>query len=421
MNSTPSITRKGRRHFDWPLLIITFALAAFGVYAVTFATYKYSADTQVVGGFLGRITSSYYGGRQALFLLVSPIVIIAMMAIPYRLFYTFSGVLYVAGLGLMGMVKIFGSTTSGVTSWFDLFSGYMLQPSEFAKIAVILQLAKFFSRKDNPVTTLRDWVGMGLIMGPPIVLIYIQGELGTAIVFIAFYAGMMVVGGMRARDLTIIAVAAIVAMVALYMVMLETGSYRVDRIISFIDPSQADPNSIYQQNNSKIAIGSGGVYGAGAFTNGTYTALDYVPQDHTDFIFAAVGETLGFVGAMTAIVLYALMVYRMISLARHTADKFGRLVIVGVAVMMFFHIFYNISMTVGLMPVMGIPLPFLSYGGSNLVANMAGVALVLNITYRKPQGRVLGGREDAPVLVGGYQGAQKRRRVPPLPQAEKHS
>src|SRR5699024_8729104 len=139
-------------------------------------------------------TSSTYGQRQGLFLLVSPIAIGGMVAISYRFFQKFSGVLYLASLVLLVMVLVMGSTTSGVTGWFELFSGYMLQPSEFAKIAVILHLAKFFARKENPVTTLREFITMAVIMGLPVGLIFLQGEMGTAMVFIAFYFAMMFMG-----------------------------------------------------------------------------------------------------------------------------------------------------------------------------------------------------------------------------------
>jgi rod shape determining protein RodA len=387
LNATPTISRRGRPHFDVPLLLITYALAVYGVIAVTVATYAYTEDTLLVDTLLARITGSYYGARQGLFLLVSPVAIGGMITIGYQLFRRFSGLLYLASLGLLGMVLVMGATTSGVTGWFDLFSGYMLQPSEFAKIAAILQLAKFFARKDDPVTNLRDFTVMAVLMGIPILLIFVQGELGTVMVFLAIYLAMMFVSGMKLRIIAGILGAGVAALIPAVLVMRATGSYRYVRLISFFDPSQATADAILQANNSQIAIGNGGLRGVGMFQNGTYTALNYVPQDHTDFIFSSIGETMGFLGCMAVIVLYALLIFRMLSLAMSTGDKFARLVIVGVLSMMAFHIVYNIGMTIGITPVMGIPLPFLSYGGSNLIANMAGIGLVMNITLRRPQAR----------------------------------
>jgi len=399
LNTSPSINRRARQHFDWPLVLITFALAAYGVLAITVATYTYSDTPLRVDTILSRITNSYYGSRQGLFLLISPLAIAGMVAISYRFFQKFSGILYVLSLVLLGMVLVMGSTTSGVTGWFELFSGYMLQPSEFAKIAVILHLAKFFSRKENPVSTLREFAIMAAIMVIPVGLIFAQGELGTVMVFLVFYLGMMFVSGMHLTVILWLLGGGVAALVPIVLYMRETGSYRYERLISFIDPSQASPDAVYQATNSQIAIGNGGLKGVGLFQNGTYTALKYVPQNHTDFIFSSIGETMGFVGCIAVIVLFLLLVLRMLQLSMNTYDKFARLVIIGICVMMFFHIVYNIGMTVGVMPVMGIPLPFLSYGGSNLIANMAGIGLVLNITLRKPELRAASAIGDA--MTGG--------------------
>ncbi|MDR0928391.1 MAG: rod shape-determining protein RodA [Oscillospiraceae bacterium] len=396
MNAAPTISRRARRHFDIPLLLITYALAVYGVIAVTVATYAYTDETLLVDTMLARVTGSYYGSRQGLFLLVSPVAIAGMLALNYDVFKRLSGLLYVASLGLLLMVLLMGATTSGVTGWFNLFSGYMLQPSEFAKIAAILLLARFFAKKENPVSNINDFIVMAVYMGIPLLLIFAQGELGTVMVFLVMYLTMMFVSGMKLRIIAGILGAGVAALIPAVLVMRATGSYRYVRLISFFDPSQATADAILQANNSKIAIGNGGLNGVGMFQNGTYTALNYVPQDHTDFIFSSIGETMGFIGCMAAIVLYALLIFRMLSLAMSTGDKFARLVIVGVLSMMAFHIVYNIGMTIGITPVMGIPLPFLSYGGSNLIANMAGIGLVLNITLRRPHGRAeMAGQAEA--------------------------
>lgn len=386
--TTTVVNRRARQHFDFPLLIITYALAIFGVFAITVATYKYTGDTLAVDTILARITSSYYGKRQGLFLLVSPIAILGMMAIPYQFFQRFSGILYLGSLGFLAMVLVMGATTSGVTGWFSLFSGYMLQPSEFAKLASILHMAKFFARKENPVENMRDFVTMMVLLGAPLLLIFAQGELGTVMVFIAIYGAMMIMSGISLKLIGGMVLAGVTALVPVVIYWRATGSYRYDRLLGFFNPEMASSDSVYQATNSKTAIGNGGLRGVGLFKDGTYSALDYVPQDHTDFIFSSIGETMGFIGCTIVMLLYLLMIFRLLTLALNTYDKFARLVIVGFMMMIFFHAFYNIGMTIGIMPVMGIPLPFLSYGGSNLIANMGGVGLVLNITLRKPQMRM---------------------------------
>ena len=405
--TTTVVNRRARQHFDFPLLIITYALAIFGVFAITVATYKYTGETLAVDTLLARITSSYYGKRQGLFLLVSPIAILGMMAIPYQFFQRFSGVLYLGSLGFLAMVLAMGATTSGVTGWFSLFSGYMLQPSEFAKLAAILHMAKFFARKENPVENMRDFITMMVLMGAPLLLIFAQGELGTVMVFIAIYGAMMIMSGISLKLIGGMLLAGVTALVPVVIYWRATGSYRYDRLLGFFNPEMASSDSVYQATNSKTAIGNGGLRGVGHFKDGTYSALDYVPKDHTDFIFSSIGETMGFIGCAVVMILYLLMIFRLLTLALNTYDKFARLVIVGFMMMIFFHAFYNIGMTIGIMPVMGIPLPFLSYGGSNLIANMGGVGLVLNITLRKPQMRM--STIDQAVMMGNLPRKKKKR------------
>ena len=171
----------------------------------------------------------------------------------------------------------------------------------------------------------------------------------------------------------------------LYGVTMASGTdnYRLTRILSFINPELVDESATYQVTQSKIAIGSGGLKGVGMFVQGSFSQLDYVPEDWTDFIFSTIGEAWGFVGCAAVVIVYLLIILRMMYLARYTADRFGQMVILGVMAMLLFHVFENVGMTTGLMPVTGIPLPFLSYGGSNLVTNMGGIGLVLNVVKNR--------------------------------------
>jgi rod shape determining protein RodA len=174
-----------------------------------------------------------------------------------------------------------------------------------------------------------------------------------------------------------------VGIVFAYGLISGSESYRLQRIISFLNPEAYPLSGGYQIIKSEQAIGSGGLTGVGLFVTGSQSQLNYVPEDWTDFVFASVGEAVGFIGSVVIVILYMLMLFRMLYLARYTYDKFGRMVIIGVMSMMFMHIFQNIAMTIGLMPITGIPLPFLSYGGSNLMTNVIGISLVLNVVKNR--------------------------------------
>ena len=202
---------------------------------------------------------------------------------------------------------------------------------------------------------------------------------------VGFWLIMLYFGGVRLRILGGIVAVAVISFALLYGYMVATGStnYRLERILSFVNPAMVDEGATYQVNNSKIAIGSGGLTGRGTFVQGAFSQLDYVPEDWTDFIFSTIGEAFGFVGCALVILGYLMIILRMLYLARYTLDRFGQMVIIGVMAMLLFHVFENVGMTTGLMPVTGIPLPFLSYGGSNMVTNMAGVGLVLNATKNR--------------------------------------
>ena len=410
MVSTQGLKKIATQHFDWQLWVLAFILAGMGVIAITAATYTYSENAVVVDDFLSRVTSSYYGKRQGIFLLLSILVIGVVQWFDYRLVRRMSWILYLIALAILGMVLVIGSTTSGVKGWFNLFSGLMLQPSEFAKLASIVLLSRFFSRKEDPVSGFRELVVMLAIMGVPVLLILAQGELGTAMVFIFIYLVMMFFSGMRLRYIGVILLAGIIVAVLAVLYFRMSGSYRYDRLLAFFDPSKATADSLLQSTNSRIAVGNGGLLGVGLYTNGSYTALNYVPQDHTDFIFASIAETTGFIGCTAVLGLFVVFLLRMVRLAMYTADRYGRLVIIGICGMFFFHVIYNIGMTIGITPVMGIPLPFFSYGGSNLFANMMGVGLILSITMKKPM-TVERQEPEIPQPAGYRSSGRKRIRI----------
>jgi len=196
---------------------------------------------------------------------------------------------------------------------------------------------------------------------------------------------MMFFGGIRLKVMGSIIALGVIGIAVLYGLVVASGTenYRLTRILSFVNPAMVDEAATYQVNNSKIAIGSGGLYGVGMFVPGSFSQLDYVPEDWTDFIFSTIGEAFGFWGCLLVVGLYLAVILRLLYLARFTDDRFGQMIIIGVMAMLLFHVFENVGMTTGLMPVTGIPLPFLSYGGSNLITNMAGIGLVLNVVRNR--------------------------------------
>ncbi len=374
-------TRRSRAHFDIPLTLLIFALAAFGVLSVSVATF--STNSTVEDTLLNYIVASYYGLRQSIFLIISPIVIGVITFFPYEFIRRRSQLFYYLACGLL--LVALGGQAAGVKAWIDVLWGYTLQPSEFMKLACIIVTAKYLEKNDDPMGSWSSALRLGLLMGVPWLMTLVQGEMGSVLVAIFLFAVMMFFGGIRLKVMGGIIAVAVIGIAVLYGVVMASGTdnYRVTRILSFVNPALVDEAATYQVNNSKIAIGSGGLSGVGMFVPGSFSQLDYVPEDWTDFIFSTIGEAFGFAGCMLVVGLYLLVILRLLYLARFTDDRFGQMIIIGVMAMLLFHVFENVGMTTGLMPVTGIPLPFLSYGGSNLVTNMAGIGLVLNVVRNR--------------------------------------
>lgn len=374
-------SRRSKAHFDFILTAEVFILAAFGVLSVAVATFSTSSTQE--GTLLNYIVASHYGLRQAIFFLISPIVIGVITFFPYEFIRRRSQLFYYFACGLL--LIALGGQAAGVKAWIDVLWGYTLQPSEFMKLACIIVTAKYLEKNDDPMGSWNSAFRLMLLMGIPCLLTLVQGEMGSVLVAIFLFAVMMFFGGIRMKIMGGIIAAAVVGIAVLYAVVMASGTdnYRVTRILSFINPALAGEAATYQVDNSKMAIGSGGLHGVGMFVSGSFSQLDYVPEDWTDFIFSTIGEAFGFVGCMFVVGMYLLIILRLMYLARYTSDRFGQMIIIGVMGMLLFHVFENVGMTTGLMPVTGIPLPFLSYGGSNLVTNMAGIGLVLNVVRNR--------------------------------------
>jgi rod shape determining protein RodA len=344
------------------------AIAAIGVLMVYSATR--GADAPYVTTFLQ---------RQAVFVVIGMALMVLVATIDYRRYREIAPVLYVGVAALLVLVvSPLGSESKGAQAWFQL-GPLQLQPSEFAKLALIAGLAAVMAQFRDEVDARRLGIALGVV-GVPLGLIMLQPDLGTALVLVAIAAGVLLVGGARPKHLAVLLVVGVLG-VAVVLNSDMLADYQRDRLTNFLDQDGGDTGG-YNLEQSKIAIGAGGTFGRGLF-HGTQTRLDNVPEQHTDFIFTAVGEELGFVGAGTLLALFAILIWRIWRTAQLARDDFGSLLCVGVLSMLLFQVFENVGMTMGIMPITGITLPFVSYGGSSLLASFVAIGLVLNVHARR--------------------------------------
>ncbi|MGN1367458.1 MAG: FtsW/RodA/SpoVE family cell cycle protein [Aristaeellaceae bacterium] len=373
--------RRARAHIDIPLILLVSAMSLFGVLAVCVATFSPGSTAET---WLAHIIESSSAMRQCFFLMLAPIIVVVILNIPFHVIRRFTRLAYIGGT-LLVLFTWVTNGAEGVKAWTDVIWGYTIQPSEFIKLAMILMLAQELAKDERPMSTLKETIRILLMILVPGAIIFLSGETGSLIVIIFFSAVMMFFSNVNMKLLLTMAAIVVLLFLAVYGFVVATGieDYRINRILAFLNPELSPLDDAYQMRQSQIAIGSGGVTGIGRFVDGAMSQLNYVPADWTDFIYSTIGEAWGFVGCALVLVMYLLILLRMLYLARFTYDKYGMLIIIGVMGMLLFHVFENIGMTLGLMPITGIPLPFLSYGGSNMTTNMGGIALVLNVTKNR--------------------------------------
>jgi rod shape determining protein RodA len=361
------------RHVDLSLVITVVLLACYGLLMIYSAT-RVRLDEQ-------GIDPTFYLQRQAMFVAIGLAVMTVVTLFDYRVYRDFAVLIYGGTVGVLLLVlSPLGAEHKGQQASFDV-GPFQLQPSEFAKIALIICLAAYVSTLREQVIDGRRLLVILGVAGLPMGLIYLQPDLGTTLVFGAILLGMLLIGGAKARHLVLLLVGVVVAMV-LVVQLGVLKQYQLDRLTSFLDPQNDTQRSAYNLDQSKTAIGSGGVLGKGLF-QGSQTNLSYVPEQHTDFIFTAVGEQLGFAGSALLLALFSIVVWRTWRAAALARDVAGTLMCVGVIAMFTFQIFENVGMTMGIMPITGIPLPLMSYGGSSTLATFAGIGLVLNVHMRR--------------------------------------
>lgn len=373
------------RHFHWPLLAVTLTLTAYGVIMVFSAARGPTGDTAL-------------GIRQLIFATGGFVGMAGLSVIDYRrLHRLYPYVLGGSVLLLIGVLTPLGTEVRGTQGWFRI-GGVAIQPSEFAKLAVIIGLAVILQgstrltgrvravlNETAPIDTERPGLGsdvrsFGLsvtVLGVAAGLVLAEGETGTVLVYCAIALGMMATGGTPARYLVLL-VCSGVGVIGLALSAGVLAEYQVSRFEAFLNP-ELDPLGVgYNQQQAITAIGSGGFRGAGLF-DGPQTQLGYLPDQHTDFIFAAVSEELGFVGAGALLVLQATMLGFVFLIGHNCRDRFGTLLCAGVFAMLAFQVFQNVAMNLRLMPITGISLPFLSYGGSSLVTSLLAIGLVQSV------------------------------------------
>ncbi|MEW6413140.1 MAG: rod shape-determining protein RodA [Candidatus Zixiibacteriota bacterium] len=396
------------RSLDWKLIGVALALSVIGILLIMSAQYYADSTYQ-----------QHYYLRQALWLGIALVVFAVAIHLPLRIFDFTAPLLYGVSLVLLALVLVVGSARMGAARWFS-FGPINFAPSDFAKVALIFLLARFFAYTKLSIISKRRLAISALATLVPAALILKQPDLGTSLVFFVILFGMWFWSGLSPAYMILI-LSPLASLVAashwlawsIYIIVLivfilvfrpgfifgvavvvanlafgavtpfiwdRLADYQKLRILTFLDPGLDPRGAGYQIIQSKIAIGSGGIFGKG-FLNGSQTRLDFVPEPHTDFIFSVLGEEFGLWGSMLVLLLFSFIFYRAIRIATRCRSKFSSLLVMGAASIFLFQFFINIGMTLGFMPVTGLPLPFVSYGGTSLVLSWTLVALIVSADY----------------------------------------
>jgi rod shape determining protein RodA len=340
----------------------------------------------------------HYVRSQMIFIVTGVILAVCAAAVDYRHWRKLAWVIYGFNLLLLALVFFLGSSAKGATRWIYITPTQGLQPSEFAKIFLILSLAHFLAKREDKLRRARDFIPPLLFALPPALLVFKQPDLGTALVFAAIFVGMMFVAGANPWKFggILLGIVLLTGMAIFFHLAtdlpapfdkleglpLPLEDYQIKRLTSFIDPGSDLSDDSYHVVQSIWAIGSGGLWGKG-YRGGTQGQYNFLPEHHTDFIFSIVGEEFGFVGAALLLLAFCLLLLRMVHIASGAADLYGMLVVSGMISMLLFQIFENVGMVSGIMPITGIPLPFITSGGSSMWATMIGAGIVLSVAARK--------------------------------------
>lgn len=354
-------------HFDWVLLLLILALLGVGILAVYSATYA------------GHRRFSSLAVRQMSWAAMGVGCLLVAFAVDYRRLERWVYVPYCLSLVLLVLVPLIGSSGGGARRWINL-GAFSLQPSEVVKVALLLVLARFYHRHIPPAGYgLRDLLVPAVLAALPAALVLAEPNLGTTVILGLLFLTVTFAAGIRwsALALAIVAGGSVLPLLWHHM-----KPYQKQRVFSFLDPSQDPLGAGYHMIQSKVTIGSGMVWGKG-FLQGTQNRLDFLPEKHTDFVFAVVAEEWGFIGAVALLALYGALLAKLLSIAWQARDRFGACLAVGAASAVFWQLLINLGMNLGVLPVVGVPLPLLSYGGSSLLTMMTCLGLALNVSTRR--------------------------------------
>jgi rod shape determining protein RodA len=359
--------RRYWRHFDFVLLVVVIVIIALGVALIYSATQSTEASDKLTD-------RSFF--RQAVLGASGIVILVLVSLLDYQYLGSVNWLLYLAAVGLLGMVAVLGHAGFGAQSWFTL--GRAVQPSELSKVLVIVFLAKFLADHEERTRTLTGLLLSGVLVALPVFLVYRQPDFGSALVLIAIWIGMIFTAGARLGHLGLLGLVSASAAPAAWFSMKD---YMKQRILVFLYPAQDVTGISYNSVQALISIGSGGWLGKG-FLHGTQSQLYFLRVRHTDYVFSVLCEELGFVGGLALLILLLLLFWRILRAARLARDSFGRLICAGVVSMIFFQATINIAVNVGLLPVTGLTLPLVSYGGSSLWATLLALGLVEGVLMR---------------------------------------
>jgi rod shape determining protein RodA len=354
----------GTRDYDWWLLAIVAAICALGVIEIYSATHG--------SALVGMHT------RQIRWIIIGAVLMFIFSRLDYHVILDQAPILYIVGIVALTAVLIFGHRRFGAQRWIPIL-GEFFQVSELVKLIIIIVLARFFAEVRTDELSLQDLIKAGLLVGVPLVLILKQPDLGTALVLMPMLIVGAFLAGLQWKHAA--------AIVLIGLLMLPVGwhfmkPYQKERVTSFLHPEEDAKGSGYQVLQSKIAVGSGGFWGKG-FGNGTQNQLGYIPVRYSDFIMSAWAEEQGFKGVLLALGLYMALLLRLVQNAQRAKDRAGMFLVMGVTAALGFHVLVNVAMVIGAMPITGIPLPLMSYGGSATLFVFLAIGLVMNVRLRR--------------------------------------
>ena len=346
------------KSFDWALYALIFILVSISIVLIYSISY------------VGPSNLAY---KQAMFVLIGFVGMFGLSFVDYRIFKNWSAPLYLIGVAVLFAVLVFGTAQFGASRWIDL-GFFDFQPSEIFKLLIIIVMAKFFSLRLGH-SNVKNLINAFILALIPIALVMKQPDLGTAIVIGVVSIGLVFAIKLPRKTCALIVACLILAMPVGFFSLKD---YQKQRLETFLNPNSDPSGAGYNILQAKIAVGSGGLLGKG-LGKGSQSELNFLPVAHTDFIFAGLAEVAGFVGSLIVIMLFMLVLWRVINIANRSQDDFGSLLALGFAILILFQVFVNIGMNIGIMPVVGIPLPFISYGGNSLITNLIGVGIIQSI------------------------------------------